>query len=419
MLFRRFIILIFIFAGELIQAQDTAYHVIPNRKNDPSQEGKPYLILISIDGFRWDYVQKYEALNILKMGENGVSAEKMLPSYPSKTFPNHYSLITGLYPSHHGIVDNSFYSVEKGKTYQINNRQAVQEASWYQGIPIWVLAEQQKMLTASFFWVGSEAPILGTFPTYYYTYNEKISINDRINQVVNWLKLPDSVRPHLITFYFPEVDHAGHTFGPNSMETGKKVQFVDSALGQMFQKVKALGLPVNFILVSDHGMARVNRENPIELDRKSFDLEGVKVYGGETQLNLYVKNPERIPFIYDSLRKKQNLFKVYLKKDFPKEYHYGTEDDIYGRIGDIILMADYPNVFGIKGRLGPMGTHGFDPKISEMGAIFYAEGPSFKKGIKIAPFENIEVYPILERILKLNPNLKVDGKINKLEKILN
>ena len=110
----------------------------------------------------------------------------------------------------------------------------------------------------------------------------------------------------------------------------------------MFHKVKALGLPVNFILVSDHGMARVNRENPIELDRKSFDLEGVRVYGGETQLNLYVKNPERIPFIYDSLQKKQNLFKVYLKKDFPKQYHYGTEDDIYGRIGDLILMAVQP-----------------------------------------------------------------------------
>ena len=401
------------------KAQDTSYHTVPARKNSLEQQSKPYLIMISIDGFRWDYAEKYSAKNIQEFGKQGIHAERMYPSYPSKTFPNHYSLITGLYPAHHGIVDNSFYSLERGKSYQINNRKEVQDGSWYGGIPLWVLAEQQKMLTASFFWVGSEAPILGVSPTYYYTYNEKISIQDRINQVVNWLKLPDSIRPHFITFYFPEVDHAGHTFGPNSVETEKKVQFVDSALGEMVNKVKSTGLPVNFILVSDHGMARVNRENPIILDRKTFDLEGVKVFGGETQLHLYVKDPKRIPFIYDSLLKKKNLFKVYLKKDFPKEYHYDLKEDRYNRIGDIILMADYPNVFGVQGRLGSLGTHGFDPKVSDMGAIFYAWGPKFKKGMEIAPFENIDVYPLAEKILNLNPNLKVDGKLNKLEKTLN
>lgn len=402
-----------------VQAQDTSYHIIPHRINSKEQEKKPYILMISFDGFRWDYVEKYGAKNIQELGNQGIQAERMLPSYPSKTFPNHYSLVTGLYPSHHGIVDNSFYSIEKGRSYQINNRKEVQDGSWYGGIPIWTLAEQQKMLSASFFWVGSEAPILGIYPTYYYTYNDKIPIGIRIDQIVNWLKLPDSIRPHLITFYFPEVDHAGHTFGPNSPETEKKVQFVDSALGEITKKVNALGLPINYILVSDHGMARVNRENPILLDRKSFDLEGVRVFGGETQLNLYVKNPSRIPFIFDSLQKKQNLFKVYLKKDFPKEFHYNSQEDYYNRIGDIILKADYPNVFGVKGRLGSIGTHGFDPKILDMGAIFYAMGPNFKKGIKIAPFENIEVYPLLEKILNLNPNLKVDGKLNKLEKILN
>jgi len=401
-----------------IQAQDTTYHIIPNRKNSLDQEKKPYVILISIDGFRYDYAEKFGASHILEMARQGASAEKIYPSYPSKTFPNHYSLVTGLYPSHHGIVDNSFYSQEKGRAYQLNNRKEVQDGSWYGGIPLWVLAENQKMLTASFYWVGSEAPIQGIFPTYYYTYSEKIPISDRIRQVVDWLKLPDSIRPHLITFYFPEVDHAGHTFGPNSPETGDKVFLVDSALGAMVKQVHSLNLNVNFILVSDHGMARVNRENPIELDRKSFDLQGVKVFGGETQLNLYVKDPNKIHSIYDSILKKRNLFKVYLKKDIPKEFHYNTQEDKYNRVGDILLVSDYPNVFGIKGRPGPLGTHGFDPQVPEMDAIFYAEGPAIKKGIKIAPFENIQVYPLVEKLLKLNPNENVDGDLKYLEKIL-
>src|ERR1700760_469547 len=204
---------------------ETEQRIVPNRKNDPSQEDKPYVILISADGFRWDYAEKYHAKNLLALGAEGVKAESMIPSFPSVTFPNHYSLVTGLYPSHHGLVNNSYYDRSRNDFYSMGAKAKVADGKRYGGTPLWVLAEQQHMLSASFYWVASEADIQGTRPTYYYNYNEKIGIKDRIKAVTDWLTLPADKRPHMITFYFPEVDHAGHTYGPDARETEQAVDF--------------------------------------------------------------------------------------------------------------------------------------------------------------------------------------------------
>ncbi|MEG0696478.1 MAG: ectonucleotide pyrophosphatase/phosphodiesterase, partial [Algoriella sp.] len=179
--------------------------VVENRVNDAKQQDKPYVILISADGFRYDYAKKHDAKNLQNFAKNGVEAKAMYPSYPSITFPNHYTIVTGLYPSHHGLVGNQMLEEATGDRYSLGNREAVINPKWYGGTPIWNLAEENKMLSACYYWPGSEAPINGMFPTYSYKYSEKSPIDYRIQEVVNWLQLPAEKRPHLITFYFPEV----------------------------------------------------------------------------------------------------------------------------------------------------------------------------------------------------------------------
>jgi len=213
-------------------AQDTTQHIVAERANSTKQTKKPYIILISADGFRYDLADKYHATNLLQLREQGVQAADMLPSYPSLTFPNHYTIVTGMYPAHHGLVDNSFYSPEKKEHYKMSNKKAVADSSWYGGIPLWSLAEKNKLLSASFYWVASETNILNERPTYYYTYNEKINIDKRLAAVKAWLQLPEEKRPHLITFYFPEVDHQEHVYGTDSKEAEEAVHFVDESVGK-------------------------------------------------------------------------------------------------------------------------------------------------------------------------------------------
>ncbi len=219
---------------------DTIQKIISGRKNSLEQQNKPYVILISADGFRHDYAEKYNAVNLLRLSKQGVSASSMIPVFPSITFPNHYSIVTGLYPAHNGLVGNGYYDREKKSMYSMSNRQIVEDGSRYGGTPLWVLAEKQQMLSASFFWVGSEADIQGVHPTYYFNYTEDIPIQRRIDIVIEWLKKPEDIRPHFITFYFPEVDDQGHAFGPDAPETGAAVRFVDSAIGKLTDAVMSL-----------------------------------------------------------------------------------------------------------------------------------------------------------------------------------
>lgn len=279
-----FLLFSFLYAA----AQDTTQQVVAGRMNSVEQEHKPYVILISADGFRYDFAQRYHATNLLRFSSNGVAAHSMIPSFPSLTFPNHYTIATGLYPAHHGLLNNSFYDEDKHQSYQMSKREKVRDSSWYGGTPLWVLAEQQKMLCASFYWVGSEAAVKGTRPTYYYNYSDKININDRIQAVKSWLQLPPDQRPHFISFYLPEVDHAAHLFGPESNEAQAAVHFVDSTIGQLVNTVDSLQLPVNFIFVSDHGMTKVDANHTIGLPA-AVDTSKFIVPAGDALLQLYAK----------------------------------------------------------------------------------------------------------------------------------
>ncbi|MDM1042099.1 MULTISPECIES: ectonucleotide pyrophosphatase/phosphodiesterase [Empedobacter] len=391
--------------------------VIENRVNDAKQQDKPYVILISADGFRYDYAQKHEAKNLLALAKNGVKADAMYPSFPSVTFPNHYTIVTGLTPIHHGLVGNNMLDREVGDRYSLGNRNAVINPKWYGGTPIWNLAEQNKMLAACYYWPGSEAPINGMFPTYSYKYSEKSPIDYRIQQVVNWLELPAEKRPHLITFYFPEVDHAGHSFGPDAPETKEAVQFVDQSIKKLNDEVAKTGLKVNFVFVSDHGMTRIDDENPLKLPIK-IDESKVQVASNGSYVSLFVKDKNDIESIYKEIKAVQNnTFEVYKTTNVPSKYHFDKKNDRYNRIGDIILIAHSPNYFSNKN--APKGSHGFYVKETlEMKATFMAWGPNIKSGKEIKVFPNTEIYPMLAKILGLPIQEKIDGTNQLANKIL-
>jgi predicted AlkP superfamily pyrophosphatase or phosphodiesterase len=397
-------------------AQDTIQHTVPGRVNAPGQLNKPYVILISVDGFRYDYAQKYNAVNLLRLRKLGAQAESMIPAYPSVTYPNHYTIATGMYPSHHGIVYNQFYDRKRNEGYSVSDRKAVEDGSWYGGIPLWVLAEQQGMLSAAYHYVGTEAPVQNIYSTYWYRYNSKTPIATGIDAVEKWLHLPDSIRPHLVTFYIGDVDHAGHTYGPGSAETRDAVLFTDTVIGELVEKVKATKLPVNFIFVSDHGMTEVDTLSPINI-RSMIDTSKFIIKDGSTSMHLYAKDKADILPAYRYLKSIAKGFTVYLRKSIPARWHYNTSEDIFDRIGDIYILPNHPKVLGNAGHINP-GTHGYDPEMKDMHATFYAWGPGIKNGMTISSFENVHVYPLVCRLLGLKYSHKIDGKASVLEKII-
>lgn len=397
---------------------DTSQKIIPNRINSIEKQQKPYVILISLDGFRWDLADKYDAKHLKQLRAAGVQADYLKPSFPSLTFPNHYTIVTGLYPSHHGIVDNIFYDKARSVLYRKSDKKMAVDSSWYGGKPLWVLAEQQKMLSAVFYWPGSEISMDGFRPTYYYNYNEIMPIDQRVGIVGDWLRLPAEKRPHFIALYFPQVDKAAHNYKPESDETKAAVQMVDEAIGRLVKEAKATNLPINFIVVSDHGMTTVDRENTIPLP-KAIASEKFIVPPGNSMLHVYAREKAAVKPTFKALKAEAKDYDVYRLKDIPKSWHYNKREDWYKRVGDLILIPHLPKVFNINNVKPDIGQHGFDPAIKDMHATFYAWGPQFKEGLKIAAFENVAIYPLITKILGLTYHQKIDGKLKVLAPILN
>lgn len=406
------------FFGQNVKKIDTAQLVEPNRANAPSTYQKPYVILISADGFRYDYFKKYKADYLTGIAKTGVWAQKgMYPSYPSITFPNHYTLVTGMYPARHGIVDNTFYDPARKESYRIGT-QTVTDGSWYRGLPLWGLAETQGVMAASLFWVGSESNAGGTRPSYWYNYHEQFSDDEKVNIIRNWLTLPDEKRPHFITLYFPEVDHAGHRYGTEAKETEASVQFVDGAVKKLVEALRPLNLPINFIFVSDHGMINVEPDNYTAIP--NFDIKKFTVVNSGTFARITANDRSDVMPVYKMLKRDQfKNFDVYLATDFPEKLHFSTREDTSRRIGDIILVPKKALLLTEAGRVSSLGKHGFDVhKVPEMKASFIAWGPAFKQEKKIKPFENIHVYPLIAEILGLTVSRPIDGDPAVLHSIL-
>jgi predicted AlkP superfamily pyrophosphatase or phosphodiesterase len=298
------------------------------------------------------------------------------------------------------------------------NKKMVSEGKWYGGTPLWVLAEQQKMLSASFFWVASEADIQGIKPTYHYIYNDKTNIGTRIQAVKNWLMLPEDRRPHMITFYFPDVDHDAHTYGPEDPRVKKSVQFVDSSINALQAALAPLNLPINYIFVSDHGMTTVDVDNTIGLPA-AVDKNEFRVPWSDALLHLYAKDAGKVESTYQAL-KQDTRFTTYKLDETPDHWHYKKADDKFNRLGDLILVPKtIHQVFNLGTSKPTKGKHGFDNKEVDMRASFMAWGPAFKKGLTIDGFENVNVYPLIAHVLGLNYNAQaIDGKFEVLQPIL-
>jgi predicted AlkP superfamily pyrophosphatase or phosphodiesterase len=402
--------------GAVAQGVDSANAVAPvitvdHGPNAASQQAKPYVVMVSLDGFRYDYSRKYGAHHLLAVGKSGASvSEGMIPSYPSVTFPNHYTLVTGLYPEHHGIVANKFYDPQRKEYYSYSDPASSTDGSWYGGTPLWVLAEKQGMRSACFFWPGSEAEIDGMRPSYYLKYNDKVPDKQRLEQVIRWLQLPAEQRPHFITLYYANVDHAGHQFGPESPQTAAAVKEVDGLVGMLWAALNHLQLPVDLIVVSDHGMER-EQGGWINLD-KYADLSNFITVGPL----LYPNSEAAAEKAYQQLKIKTDQFTVYRRKRVPAEFHYDSNP----REGDPVIVPNGPYVIRANAPTGgtdrppELGVHGYDPAtMKSMRGIFFAVGPDIRPGVTLQPFENVNVYPLIAKILGLDPP-KVDGSINVL-----
>lgn len=361
---------------------------------------KPYLILVSLDGFRWDYPIIYKLPVLDSISKCGVKAKSLKSCFPTVTFPNHYSIATGLYPDEHGIVQNQFYDKNLNSSYRIGDKKAVSDGRFYGGEPIWVTAEKQGIKTASFYWVGSEAEINGIRPSYWKSYENTMPFHQRIDTITYWLQLADSVRPRLVLFYLPEPDAISHEYGTNSIQTKNMVKYLDSVVGLLIKKVSILPIAskVNYIILSDHGMSDLDTNKLIILE-DHIKPEWVKNYYGYNPTYNLAANFNCIDSIYYSIKKTKHL-NVWKSGKLPKRFNYGKNH----RIADIVITAKKgwsitPKL--IKKPYG--GAHGYDNSIDEMHGIFYAFGPAFKNKYKIKTFENIYIHQIAAEVLKIKP----------------
>jgi len=384
--------------------------------NHTYEEGNSnYVVLVSFDGFRWDYTDMYDTPNMDRMAEDGVRADYMIPSFPTKTFPNHYTIATGLVPDHHGIINNTFYIPEMDKIFRVGDRNMVRNAECYLGEPIWVTAEKQGVVTASYFWVGTEAPIRGIHPTYWKEYDETVPFEDRIDTVIHWLNLPVPDRPRFITLYFHEPDAIGHDLGPTNEKTGEMVEYLDQLLGSLRSKLKALpiGDSIDLILVSDHGMGSITPETYINLNRH-LEKSWLDYLIGTNPVYL----ADAAEGFEDSIVNALNVIEgvsAWKQKDIPAHLNYGTSE----RFPDILILADSGWSIGTRNIPGMYagGTHGYDPEDSDMRAIFYADGPDFKDGFRNGPVNNVDIYPLISDILKIKP-AETDGDLSRIRNIL-
>lgn len=373
-----------------------------------------YLVVLSLDGFRWDYTDSVNTPNLDKIAQMGVRGQ-LQPSFPTKTFPNHYTIATGLYPNNNGIVNNTFIDTKRNLVYSMGNREAVEDGEFYLGEPIWNTAEKQGTKSAAFYWVGSEADIQNMHPTIWKPYEHNFPFEQRIDTVISWLELPESKRPHLIMWYMHEPDGVGHRFGPFSKEVNQEVEYLDSLVGIFMQKLSQLPLAknVNVIILSDHGMGRISDDKQVYLD-KVLKPEWVSNIVGSNPFYNIKATDGCIDSIYYVLENTKGVT-GYKTSNVPERLHYGTNP----RTLDLVAVADssYSLFYKSGRRHSVSGTHGYDNRNTDMDAIFYAYGPAFKENYVQSRFRNVSLYSLFCHLLGLKeaPN---DGNLDEVKDML-
>ena len=354
------------------------------------------LILISVDGLRVDYLDRDVTPNINALAAGGVRAKAMLPSFPSLTFPNHYTLVTGLRPDRNGIVNNNMEDPAiPGRAFALSNRAAVEDRRWWdEAEPVWVTAEKAGIRTATMFWPGSEAPIGGVRPTHWLSFDGKMPNEARVAQVLAWVDEPQ--RPGFMTLYFDTVDHDGHEYGPDAPQTTAAMAEVDARIGDLVAGLKARGVAANIVLVSDHGMIGVAPERSIRIDQILVPGSYRLIASGA--MAALEAMPGQDAVVASALLRPQAHMDCMRKADVPKRLHYGKNP----RVPAFLCIAEAGWMISTRAPdpARPLGgMHGYDPAVPEMAATFVAAGPAFRAGVVVPAFDNVNVYPLLMRLI--------------------
>lgn len=368
------------------------------------------LILISIDGFRADYLQRGLTPTLDQLIGESVRAEFLRPSFPSLTFPNHYTLVTGLRPDRNGVVANRMEDRRiRDQKFSTGNRDAIGNQSWWEeAVPLWRTAQRHGLISGTMFWPGSEAPVHGDHPDYWVRYDQKINAQQRVDTVLNWLDQPEK-SPTLLTLYFDDVDGYGHYYGPDSAEVGRAIGTVDTAIARLLKGLEQRGLrdTVNLVIVSDHGMTSTSPKRVVLLDDIiPADFAHIVSYGAVTGI---VPTRENRKEVEARLLAPHEHMQCWRKADLPERFHYGKNR----RVPPLLCLAAHGWVILDRPTLAAKknfsyGEHGYDIDHPEMRAIFIANGPAFKRGVTVPGFDNVDVYPLLAHLLGVAPE-KNDG----------
>ncbi|ESO94265.1 hypothetical protein LOTGIDRAFT_118461 [Lottia gigantea] len=354
------------------------------------------VLLVSMDGFRWDYLDKMNTPHFDYLADHGVKVKYVNNTFITETFPCHYSIATGLYEENHGIVANEMYD----PVFDANFTMANHEPRWWEGgEPIWITATKQSVKSATYFWPGSEVAIHGVRPAIWKLYNQSVLFEKRIETVIDWF-LNQDVK--LATLYFHEPDHTGHVYGPYSDEMKAQVKYMDSVLGYMMVKLKAAGLfdSVNLILTSDHGMTTVDTTKRVNV-RDWVNQTLIKMIPKEGPVIHIIPEDGEIDTVYQILeQQKQDMhMTVYKKEDIPEKFHYKDNR----RIPPIIAMADEGWLLMKYSHYHPHGSHGYSNEYMSMKPIFLAHGPNFKENHRLTSIESVDIYPLICELLGINP----------------
>jgi predicted AlkP superfamily pyrophosphatase or phosphodiesterase len=370
-----------------------------------SPDHAPIVVLISIDGWRWDYTDRFQPPAISRLARAGVTAEGLIPVFPSKTFPNHYSIVTGLHAASHGITSNNMVDPAISGRFTLSNREVLQDPRWWGGEPLWVTAEKQGLVAGTMFWPGSDVIIAGDRPTYWRPYEDDFPNEQRVDALLDWLDQPPGRQASFLTLYFSDVDDAGHDSGPDGDETRKAALAVDRMIARLVDGVQALGLAsrVNYILVSDHGMSQLSPDRVILLD-DYINVSSVDLIDTAPIVGLNPKEGVSIDAIYAALKDKHPALKVYLRSELPEVY--GLRD--HPRLPAIVGIADdgwHPTTLArrLEGEEFALGNHGYDPSSRSMYGLFIASGPQFYSGITVPAFSNLHLYELICRVLGIQP----------------
>lgn len=362
------------------------------------------VVLVSIDAFRADYLSPERTPRLYRIAQEGVRSDGMFPSYPSLTFPNHYTLVTGLRPDRHGVIHNRMTDADIGD-FAVADRKAVDDARWWGGEPIWVTASRHGMRTASWAWPGSSAEIGGVRPDQWEPYQESVPPSERVDDVLRWLDAPPSQRPALVSLYFEQLDKAGHDHGPDSPQVTGTLRAMDAIVGRLYDGLAARGLldRVDLVIVSDHGMATVGPDHAIGVE--SMVAPDIAVAVSDGQSIGFLPRAGREAVAEQRLLGRHDHYQCWRRGDLPERWQYGRNP----RVPPIVCQMDegwdalYPEKLARRPMDATRGSHGFDPALPSMRALFVARGPSFVPGTRLPAFDNVDVYPLLARLLGVTP----------------